>query len=134
LSFHQHNAGSSACCSYQLVFTKQKACQQKAIAALGYIQIISTTFQIGPQNQFFAIRRISKFRLKNFEIKKLLCARSNAMRRDKCEVCVRFQLTKSIFALKVNLNNPYFYFGGFILLNTLFCNSAAENRTLTGCI
>jgi len=43
---------------------------------------------------------------KNFEIKKLLWVRSNAMRQDKCEEWVQFQLTKSIFALKVNLNYP----------------------------
>ena len=61
----------------------------------------------------FAILKISKFQLKNFEIKKLLWARSNAMRRDKCAEYVRFQDTKSIFALKVNLIYPFWQ---------LYCN------------
>jgi hypothetical protein len=44
---------------------------------------------------------------KDFEIKKLLRVRSNAMRQEKYEKYVQFQLRKPIFALKVNLNNRF---------------------------
>jgi len=84
-------------------------CQQNAFTDIGNIQMISATFQIRPKNESFAIRKNSKFQLKNFEIKKLLWMRSNAMRRDKSGACVQFQLTESIFDLKVNLNYETVY-------------------------